>query len=156
MSRTRRLVAVLAMLVAAVSSTLVVASPALAGSCYATSCNYLDPHTNGCDVGAQTKLPAISPEDWYEVELRYSPGCYSAWARASSKLAGGGGPRYHYLKLQVWSAQTGGTLLRVETRFIDELPPSGNSVWTAMHTFGRWVQACIKDANDFGWCTPRF
>ncbi|GIF49381.1 uncharacterized protein DUF2690 [Asanoa ferruginea] len=155
MSRTRRLVAVLAMLVAAMSSTLVVASPALAASCWADSCNYLDPQTNGCSSDAGN-IQAIDPEGWYDVELRYSPSCYAAWARAKSRLGGGGGPRYHYLKLQVWSAASGGTLLRVETRHIDELPPAGQSVWTAMHSYGNYVQACIKDANDFGWCTGRF
>jgi len=152
MPRTRRLVAVLAMLVAAVSSTLVVASPALAASCYATSCNYLDPQTNGCNTGAQTKQ-AINPEPPYTVDLRYSPGCYAAWARVTGGLTGY--PKYHYLKLQVWSAQTGGTLLRVETKYIEQTV-AGQSQWTAMHTFGNWVQACMKDHNDDGWCTGRF
>lgn len=155
MSLARRMAAVLALLVAGITPTLVVATPAQAYGCYGASCNYLDPQTNGCSTGAQD-LQSINPEPWYVVQLRYSPGCYAAWARVESRLAGGGGPQYHYLKLQVWSARTGGTLLRTETRHIGELPGSGNAVWTAMSSYNNWVQACMKDANDFGWCTGRF
>ncbi|GIF49380.1 uncharacterized protein DUF2690 [Asanoa ferruginea] len=152
MSRTRRLVAVLAMLVAGISGTLVVATPAMAASCYGTSCNYLDPQTNGCNADART-LQAINPESPYTVELRYSPTCFAAWARVTGGLTGY--PQYHYLKLQAWSAASGGTLLRVETKYVEQTV-AGQSQWTAMHTYGHYVQACMKNASDFGWCTGRF
>ncbi|WP_329275938.1 DUF2690 domain-containing protein [Streptomyces sp. NBC_00691] len=60
------------------------AGPASAAtSCYAQSCQGLDPATTVCQNDARTVLW----DGWLNVELRYSPSCRAAWARLGSGAA---------------------------------------------------------------------
>ncbi|MEX0172460.1 DUF2690 domain-containing protein [Streptomyces sp. LMG1-1-1.1] len=78
MRSTTRKFATLGGAVALAASGLVgVASPASAAtSCYATSCNGLDPSTTICQNDARTVSTGSTG-----IELRYSPTCRAAWAR---------------------------------------------------------------------------
>jgi len=122
-----------------------------APGCWASSCSHYDPQTMGCSPDA-TSLITFSPEGSYDVQLRLSSACYAAWARVTNTATGE--PRFKYLKLQVWDSKTGGRLLWTETRYIPQLV-SGNSYWTAMGSFEHYVQACVKNANDWGHCSER-
>lgn len=51
-----------------------------ATSCYGASCNGLDPSSTSCANDARTVQTLPS----WNVELRYSPSCRAAWARAAS------------------------------------------------------------------------
>ncbi|WP_369146318.1 DUF2690 domain-containing protein [Streptomyces sp. R44] len=77
---TRRLATVGSALAMAGSSLLLASSPASAAtSCYAAGCTGLDPSTTICQNDART----VSVSDRFGVELRYSPTCRAAWARAT-------------------------------------------------------------------------
>ncbi|MER7848695.1 DUF2690 domain-containing protein [Kitasatospora sp. NPDC096077] len=71
---------------ALVASGLLFASgtASAATSCYASSCTGLDPSTTICQNDAKT-VDYTAPDG--DAELRYSPTCRAAWARA---IAGGG------------------------------------------------------------------
>jgi hypothetical protein len=148
----RRATAVLALAFVTTVPAAVVAGPALAVGCYRSSCNHYDPQTMGCSPDAYS-LAVINPEGSYDVQLRYSPACGAAWARITN--TGSGYPVYKYLKLQVWSAKTGGTLLWTETKYNEQLNNDQN-YWTAMGSYQYWVQACVKNSDDWGHCTARY
>jgi hypothetical protein len=150
-SPARMAVLVLGVVAIMLVAPLVGARPAAAASCSANSCSHLDPQTNGCSADAYD-LEAFNPEGAYTVELRYSPTCRAAWARITD--AATGYPQWKYLKLQVWDAHTGGHLLWTETRYVEQTV-SGLDYWTAMGSFNYWVQACVKNASDYGHCSVR-
>ncbi|MFC9396654.1 DUF2690 domain-containing protein [Streptomyces sp. NPDC057027] len=80
-SFTRKLATAGSALAFAASSLLLASSPASAAtSCYGSSCTGLDPSTTICQNDART----VSWSDRFGVELRYSPTCRAAWARATS------------------------------------------------------------------------
>lgn len=62
------------------------ASPAAAASpsCYGQSCEGIDPAATNCTDGAYTLVSqyAVTPAgNWGNLELRYSPRCFSNWVR---------------------------------------------------------------------------
>ncbi|MER5711185.1 DUF2690 domain-containing protein [Streptomyces sp. NPDC002122] len=76
--RTRKLATVGSALAVAASSLLLASSPASAAtSCYASSCQGLDPATTICQNDAKTVAYG-----WFHAqELRYSPTCRAVWTR---------------------------------------------------------------------------
>jgi hypothetical protein len=63
-----------------------------------------------------------------------------------------------YLKLQVWTSQTGGTV--PYTSMVNDLGygVSNDVRWTSMWSFSYWLQACLKDTSANGGngpCTGR-
>ncbi|MFF8374639.1 DUF2690 domain-containing protein [Streptomyces sp. NPDC015661] len=75
---TRKLATAGSALALAASGLLFASSPASAAtSCYASSCQGLDPATTICQNDART----VGTTSFYDVELRYSPTCRAAWAR---------------------------------------------------------------------------
>jgi uncharacterized protein DUF2690 len=59
------------------------AAATAAASCYASSCSGKNPDSTGCSSDARTIYRApTSPIAYPHVELRYSPTCRAAWARA--------------------------------------------------------------------------
>jgi hypothetical protein len=67
-------------LVVASASTASASSP----SCYGSSCEGLNPATTSCANDAYTILSrdaVTNAGDWGNLELRYSPSCYSNWVR---------------------------------------------------------------------------
>ncbi|RSS55344.1 DUF2690 domain-containing protein [Streptomyces sp. WAC01280] len=75
---TRKLATVGSALAMAASSLLLASSPASAAtSCYASSCEGLDPATTICQNDART----VQTSSRFGVQLRYSPTCRAAWAR---------------------------------------------------------------------------
>ncbi|MFD8974185.1 MULTISPECIES: DUF2690 domain-containing protein [Streptomyces] len=82
---TRKLATVGSALAMAASSLLLASSPASAAtSCYASSCEGLDPATTICQNDARTVAETYFPGG---IELRYSPTCRTAWARYNGTLA---------------------------------------------------------------------
>ncbi|MFI9747498.1 DUF2690 domain-containing protein [Streptomyces sp. NPDC052494] len=78
---TRKLATVGSALAMAASSLLLASSPAsAASSCYASSCEGLDPAATVCQNDART----VYRTGRFGVELRYSPSCRAAWARADA------------------------------------------------------------------------
>lgn len=77
-SPSRKLATVGSALVMAASSLLLASSPASAAtSCYASTCQGLDPASTICQNDAKT----VDYGWFHEQELRYSPTCRAAWAR---------------------------------------------------------------------------
>ncbi|MFI1657652.1 DUF2690 domain-containing protein [Streptomyces sp. NPDC020472] len=75
---TRKLATAGSALALAASGLLFASSPASAAtSCYASSCQGLDPSTTICQNDART----VGTTQLWGVELRYSPTCRAAWAR---------------------------------------------------------------------------
>ncbi|MER7667183.1 DUF2690 domain-containing protein [Kitasatospora sp. NPDC096128] len=78
----RTLASAAATLVLAASGTLVATGTASAAtSCYAGSCTGLDPANTICQNDART-IDYTAPDG--DAELRYSPTCRAAWARATT------------------------------------------------------------------------
>ncbi|MEU4119537.1 DUF2690 domain-containing protein [Kitasatospora sp. NPDC028055] len=83
----RTLASAAATLALAASGTLVATGTASAAtSCYARSCTGLDPATTICQNDART-VAYTAPNG--DAELRYSPTCRAAWARATGGDYGG-------------------------------------------------------------------
>lgn len=60
------------------------ASPALAASCYNSTCEGLDPHATGCDTNVQEPWANWNPPPGsgsWSVQLHYSVNCRTGWAR---------------------------------------------------------------------------
>ncbi len=158
MRKRRHLVAVTLALLAALTVLGANLVPASAAPCSGSSCNGRDPHTTGCDVGARTIDEFTSPADGYmRVELRYSSACYAAWARAT--VGAPGMPPHPWLLLYAYRSSTASSpdvsYWKKMTNDTNNTPPSGTYIWTPMHSFGSWVQACIKDIYEVGPCTAR-
>jgi hypothetical protein len=133
-------------------------APASAASCYSTSCNGRDPQVNGCATGARTIEEFVSPADGQmRVELRYSSACNAAWARAT--VGAQGMPPHEWLLLYTYSSRTAPSpsisYWKKMTNDTNNLPPHGTQMWSVMHSFTNWVQACIKNIYEVGPCTVR-
>jgi hypothetical protein len=152
--RARRWAAVaVTVVLAAGLAPFVQASPAWA-LCGSTTCNGDDPQDSGCSAGATTIDDFVSEQDGYAyVELRYSPACNAAWARWT--VGAPGMPKHRYLKLQVWNASSGGTMIAAMTKLLPSSTGNGAVYWTAMYSFTYWVQACVKTSSGNGPCTAR-
>jgi hypothetical protein len=132
-------------------------SMAWAASCSASGCNGLDPDSTGCDDPSTTHTldSFVSDIDGSSlVELRYSSVCDAAWARLTTGAYGM--PTHHYLLLQVWNAQSGGSLVTIQWLVTPETTPAQTRYWTPMWTFDDWNQACLKNGvHGDGPCTGR-
>lgn len=85
------------------------ASPATAaGSCYRLSCDYKDPQSTGCSADAYNLAEVTHHHTWgsIRIEVRYSPSCQAAWARATQ--AGDSGQYWAGGNLE-WQNSTTGT-----------------------------------------------
>lgn len=104
-------------------------------ACTYSSCNGQDPNSTGCSNGATT-LDSFSADGYY-VELRYSPSCHAAWARASGSSQ------------NVCNGWTNALLARVEGstgRYLAldyEHCLNGGIYWTNMVSFHYWTRACL-------------
>ncbi|GGU72644.1 hypothetical protein GCM10010275_04000 [Streptomyces litmocidini] len=99
----------------AASSLLLASSPASAAtSCYASSCQGLDPASTICQNDART----VGISGWSNLELRYSPTCRAAWARLAD-----GGPYGQYVTV---SREDG------NGAYSTHYYGNGATVWTAM------------------------
>jgi len=158
--KARRWVAVVLVLLATLAVPTAGATPAAAASCTANSCNGRDPHSTGCDAASTTDTLAefTSPEDGYmRVELRRSQPCWAAWARATIDLQGM--PRHNYVVLKAYHTASGGTPFAEYwvkiTDSSNNTPPGGTRIWTPMHSFTVYVQACLLNNANQGHCTGR-
>ncbi|MFD8974183.1 MULTISPECIES: DUF2690 domain-containing protein [Streptomyces] len=111
---TRKLATVGSALAMAASSLLLASSPASAAtSCYASSCQGLDPATTICQNDART-VGTTTP---WDAELRYSPTCRAAWARF---------PTFTPARLTIWVQRSDGN------GFYAVKTSGSNAVWTQM------------------------
>lgn len=78
-ARARTRLAVVAALLVALAMIVVAAPPALAASCYASSCTGKHPISTGCSADAITAKQNSGAG--MTVQLRYSRTCRAAWAR---------------------------------------------------------------------------
>ena len=129
---TRKLATVGSALAMAASSLLLASSPASAAtSCYASSCEGLDPSTTICQNDART----VGTTSFWGTELRYSPTCRAAWARF---------PTFTPARLTIWVQRSGGGgLYAVKTN-------GSNAVWTQMlNDKDLLARACDHYEGDF-------
>lgn len=158
--KTRRSVAVVLVLLVALAGLTANVTPAAAASCTGNGCNGRDPHKAACDAKATTDTLGefTSAEDGYmRVELRHSHPCVAGWARAT--VAAPGMPPHPYLVLKAYHTQSGGTPFAEYwvkiTDSTNNTPPSGAVIWTSMHSFTAWLQACLLNSRNQGHCTGR-
>lgn len=136
---TRRLATVGSALALAASSLLLASSPASAAtSCYASSCEGLDPAATICQNDART---VRANADW-GVELRYSPTCRTAWARYTNGMA-------FDFTLYVERQNADGTF---SPSYSIPYHADGSVVWTRMvNDAGHVARACAR--GSFTVCT---
>ncbi|MCA1712575.1 MAG: YjfA family protein [Actinobacteria bacterium] len=121
-ARLRRRVGAIATVASGLIATTVgLASPALAASCYSGSCRGADPNSSSCASDARTILAneyQAENNASFRVEVRYSPSCRSAWGRLivySGNNVGFG--------LSAWTPNTPS---------LGAVGHSGNTTWTSM------------------------
>lgn len=80
----RKTVYATVLVVMIVLGMIVPVSTASAATCYGNSCEGRDPQNTSCVNDAYTisRMDAITPAgDWGNLEMRYSPSCYTNWVR---------------------------------------------------------------------------
>ncbi|GGU72657.1 hypothetical protein GCM10010275_04020 [Streptomyces litmocidini] len=134
---TRKFATVGSALAMAGSSLLLASSPASAAtSCYASTCEGLDPSTTICQNDARTVMDSYYPG----VELRYSPTCRAAWARYSMGAA---------FSFKV-SVERKDSTMKFETPYYG----NGATVWTRMiNDAGLYARACGRVSEADWGCT---
>lgn len=114
-------------------------SPASAATCWGSSCNRQSPRATGCEVGAYT-LESFWRGNTF-IELRYSPTCYSAWARGVSYNTWyrcNGWTNSDWL----WIEGSSGGAIRIRNQAC--LSSAPNAPWhTNMVDFHLWTRACL-------------
>ncbi|WP_329275940.1 DUF2690 domain-containing protein [Streptomyces sp. NBC_00691] len=121
----------------AVSGLVLSTTPASAAtSCYASSCEGLDPSTTVCQNDAKT----VATTDYPGVELRYSPTCRAAWARYSR-----GAAFSMNVTVERWNGSTG------TERYRTYYSGNGAGVWTRMvNDAGLQARACGRESDGWG------
>ncbi|MFE3072595.1 DUF2690 domain-containing protein [Streptomyces sp. NPDC059247] len=141
---TRKLATAGSTLALAASGLLFASSPASAAtSCYAASCQGLDPSTTICQNDATTVRDSYYPG----VELRYSATCRAAWARYSAGATFG-------FTVTVERVHANGS----QTAFYPvHYSGDGATVWTRMiNDAGLLARACGRVASDNWGCTAAY
>jgi hypothetical protein len=113
------------------------ATPAFAVGCTGGGCDARDPQQQGCSADAYTAYSTVDGVKKYasftygnaKVELRYSPSCYSFWARVTIITAGWPGNWLYGLGYD--------NGVRVDASWNERIPihtlqSPGNAAWTAM------------------------
>ena len=133
----RRFLLTLLVMAAMLSATALVAAPADAvPSCSWTSCNGLDPHATGCDVGAST-MDDFTYSAYFE--LRYSSTCHAVWTRVTSQVT------YNTIFGQIRAYQSYPTSVNSPTYLMYGVQARAGTYWTAMVSYGYWVRSCADD-----------
>jgi hypothetical protein len=144
-----RLLAVLALSAPVAAGAALWPSPAAAASCHRDGCNGQDPQAAGCDADAYNiasfRYGNANPYlqgAW--MELRYSPACDAAWARATEgDCFGMWRPCGFALEIAGGEAQqsvSGG--------------PGPGQRWSAMWSFRQYVRACFTAYSKDGSSSP--
>lgn len=132
----RRFLLTLFMVAAMLSvDALVAASANASPPCSWASCNGLDPHAMGCDVGAST-MDEFTYSAYFE--LRYSSTCHAVWTRVTSQVD------YNTIFGQVRAYQTYPTSLNSPTYLVYGVQARAGTYWTAMVSYGYWVRSCAS------------
>jgi hypothetical protein len=136
----------LSLLATVFATTVVAATPALAGTCMYTACDGLDPAGTGCDKPADQvwTLQTIYPEIGGNLELRYSLPCQAAWARYTNTFGVPG-------RVEINGCGEGFCL--VKWRKLVESP--GVVKWSPMLSYSYRVQACVLSYGT-RYCTAQF
>ncbi|MFB7588197.1 DUF2690 domain-containing protein [Streptomyces sp. NPDC056169] len=138
---TRRFATVGSALAMAASSLLLATSPASAAeSCYAAQCEGKDPAATVCQSDART----VGTTEW-NVELRYSPTCRTAWARYSGGVS-------FALTVTVERRNGDGSYTPY---YSTPYRGNGASVWTRMtNDAGYLSRACVRFDSGFSCTAP--
>lgn len=138
---TRKLATAGSALAMAVSSLLIATSPASAAeSCYASGCEGKDPSTTICQNDART----VATTEW-NVELRYSPTCRTAWARYSGGVSFG-------LTVMVERRNADGSYTPY---YSTPYRGNGATVWTRMvNDAGYLARACVYPDSGYSCTAP--
>ncbi|HEX6523723.1 MAG TPA: DUF2690 domain-containing protein [Streptosporangiaceae bacterium] len=129
------------------------AAPALAASCYNTSCTGKNPIDMGCAVDASTPAYILTFGVSVEVDLRYSAACHAYWAKVIDygiKVPG---------ELEVIGRVCSDPeILPVRCHAaIHEssgYDASGSSAFTLMIPGDYWARACFSGDGSTWECTP--
>jgi hypothetical protein len=116
--------------------------PASAASCYGNTCTGKDPVAMGCAGDARTIEQFTAG---FRVELRYSPRCDAAWAKATGTTSSRYRAAIHGFQSRTspypYVVQATGT-------------PTPGGTYSRMVSFRSWVKAC-QEYSASGWSTQR-
>jgi hypothetical protein len=105
--RFKRLLVALVALVGIVGTALLVdAGPALASSCYGTGCTGKDPQTYACNTTAGSPVYSLTYPSYggeQTMQLRWSWGCSSWWARSIRNDCAYPVTSYVRIERQIWT-----------------------------------------------------
>ncbi|WP_441250901.1 DUF2690 domain-containing protein [Kitasatospora sp. McL0602] len=119
-----------ALLLAATGVAALPGTASAAGSCSGAGCTGKDPQAAGCGDDAVTSASFSGAS--VRVELRYSPSCHAAWARAAGAPAG----------QALFVENTRGAKRQVSIR------NGQTTVWTTMIDGTVKARACLGPANS--------